>query len=147
MRARGREYLLLRWVPSHTKFEDIDGLHITEVEWKLNRGADRLATSAAEQHVVPPEAVLGAKRRRAVALAIQRTAIECFRARGQTRPLPDRRQGYTDNYLATLGANPAEPRNSFDEDFDLLARGDQLSEGSGSEVEDPCGHGGQPDSD
>ena len=92
MRARGRDYLLLRWGPYHTKFEDIDGLLITEVEWRLSKGADGLATSAAAQHVVPLSAVLGAKRRRQVAIAIQRTALECFKARGQTsppaRPLP-----------------------------------------------------------
>ena len=59
----------------------------------------------------------------------------------------DRCQGYTDTYLAKLGANPAEPLGGYDEDFNLHARGDQLSEGSGSEDEDPFGHGGQLDSD
>ena len=45
-----------------------------------------------------------------------------------TRPLRDRCQGYTENYLAKLGANPAEPQNDFDEDLDFLARGGASSQ-------------------
>ena len=90
------EYFRITWVPSHLTADDpllLNG----DVKWEhflLNRGADELASAAAESHRAPAPLRANARQRRREAAFIHRAMVDTIMARNTAKPLPHRAAGF-----------------------------------------------------
>ena len=90
------EYFRITWVPSHLTADDplvLSG----EVRWEhylLNKGADALASAAAESHRAPAPLRERARQRRREAAYLHRAMVDTIVARNAADPLPWRAAGF-----------------------------------------------------
>jgi len=93
--------------PSHVGDAGVDaGLLSVPAEF-CNRHADQLATAAVLLHDLPADVVTAAKQRIRFAVTLHATAVTIFDRRASTRPLPHRREGYSDAALYKKDPHPS----------------------------------------